>query len=84
MSDGNASSRGMASGVPVPRAMGDTLRDARAEMVQASISMAPLVTGVGGDNKSSRSAVSSAGRPALKMAIGDVETRILMRGKEWW
>lgn len=29
----------MASGVPVPRATGDTLRDWRAEMVQASMSM---------------------------------------------
>lgn len=37
------SSRLMASGVPVPRATGLTLRDSRAETVQASISTEPAV-----------------------------------------
>lgn len=35
------SSRGMVSGVPVPRAAGDTDRDWRAEIVQVSMSITP-------------------------------------------
>lgn len=41
-------SRGIERGVPVPRAMGETLSDWSAEMVQASMSMAVLDVGVAG------------------------------------
>lgn len=36
----------MDSGAPVPRAMGETLRDSRAEMVQASMSRVATVEAI--------------------------------------
>lgn len=42
------SSMGMASGEPVPRAIGEMLSDWSAEKVQASISIIELVPGVAG------------------------------------
>lgn len=41
-------SRGIVRGDPVPRAMGETLSDWSAEMVQASMSMAELGAAVAG------------------------------------
>jgi hypothetical protein len=41
-------SRGIDRGLPMPRAMGETLSDWSAEMVQASMSMAELDVGVTG------------------------------------
>lgn len=58
---GVSSSMGMASGVPVPRATGDTLSDCSAETVQASISIAPLVTGVDGERRFCGMLASSSG-----------------------
>ena len=55
------SSRGIDSGVPVPRATGETLRDCSADIVHASISMAPFVTGVDGDSKWVGALVCSSG-----------------------
>ena len=90
-----ARSRGIASGVPVPRAMGDTLNDSRAWTVQASMSTVTVeavegciwwwgVNGAGGTwtatDSSATDSSSGCGTGAdTVIAIDSVVARIVSR-----